>query len=702
MSTLARQTRHAGLTGSMPLWGMVAICVLAAAGAAVTSWRRSRVEDRVYRVGVDHAPPYQFLQPGRPPAGLAVDVMQEAARRKGIRLQFVELNIPVDDAFRQGLVDLWPAATDTPERHQWLYVADPWLANRLCIVSRAGSEVRTTQDLAGKRVSVLKNRIMEDVVGRSMPAGMEIQTVRGREAGLVALCRGEVDASVLEQRYTEQALLRRPAGCESTQFHVINAPGADRMLTILADPRSRPAAIALREGIASMMSDGTFSTLFDRWSAFSGAEMRQVTATLEGERTVLTVQIGALLCALVGIVLFLQNRRLRAANLMAASATRAKSEFLASMSHEIRTPMNGILGMVQLLLSTPLSTDQREQAEIIRDSGDSLLLLINDILDFSKIEAGKLRLEEKAFNLHQLATQVVALFTPQAEAKGLAFRLVVAPSVPGNLMGDPERIRQVLLNLVGNSVKFTDRGLVSVHIDVHGQDQARAGIRIVVSDSGIGIPSEKVSRLFEKFYQADSSNTRRHGGTGLGLAISHQLVTLMGGRIDVQSSLGVGSTFTVYLTLKRGIGELTAKSHTEMPPPLPVQPSGRRILLVEDNLVNQRVGTRLLEKIGCHVDVAENGQIALRLLSSMESRRGYDLVLMDCQMPVMDGFEATQSLRRMELHVGRRIPVVAMTASTRPEDRQRCIDAGMDDYLAKPIQIEQLRHTVDRWSSPSV
>ncbi|MBI5086211.1 MAG: transporter substrate-binding domain-containing protein [Acidobacteria bacterium] len=681
-----------------------AALALAVCAAACGVWylhysSHSGKDGRVYRVGVDHAPPYNILAPGKPPTGLAVEVLREAARRAGVQLKFVETTLPVDEAFRKGLVDLWPAATDTPERRKWLHLTEPWLANRLCVVSRVERPVHQVQDLAGLRVAVMRDRIIQEIVGRALRQKMEVVEEKSRQAGLERLCRGEVQAAVLEQRFLEQALLARPKACDGRSFQVMNAEGADRMLTIVAGPDSANAAGALRANISDMMEDGTFVRLLDRWAAFSGTEMRVVTE-LENSRQYSRMALwGMLILAGVGALLVVQNRRLTAANAAAAAATKAKSEFLASMSHEIRTPMNGVLGMTQLLISTPLTPEQREHAEIIQESGESLLKLINDILDFSKVEAGKMRLESQPFDPRLLVEQAAALVEPQAEAKGLRLRLVMEPEQPALMNGDPDRLRQVVLNLLGNAVKFTDSGEVLLSLKQCPARDGRAELELAVSDTGIGVPAEKAPLLFEKFYQADSSPTRAHGGTGLGLAICQQLVALMGGTIEVASTEGVGSTFTVRVILP-----LSAES--SQPARERVSETrrwdGRRVLLVEDNRVNQRVGLRLLEKYGCDVEVASDGLDALQVIKSRAAEAPFDLVLMDCQMPVMDGYQATEGIRRLEHALGRRTPVVALTASAHEEDRRRCLESGMDDYIVKPIRVDQLERVLLRWSAPRV
>ena len=696
-------TASDGPSGRNSVWRRRAVSILVLAsllGIAGVSWmvtERRAVRQRVYRVGVDHAPPYNVLTPGQPPSGLAVEVIEEAARRNGIELRFVETALPVDDAFRKGLVDLWPAATDTPERRRWLHAADPWLANRLCIVSYASNPVRVVSDLRGKRVSAFRTQIIRDIVGRTLPAGLEFLEVRGRKDGLLALCDGRVQASVLEQRFLEQALLDRPAQCNGMALQVLNAFGADRMLTILSTRESADAADQLRDAIGDMMDDGTFAGTLDRWSAFTGSEMRVVSALQDTQRRSHLIGLVMLLLAATGTVLVFQNRRLSRANALAHAATRAKSEFLASMSHEIRTPMNGVMGMTQLLLATPLSADQREHAEVIRESGQSLLYLINDILDFSKIEAGKLRLEVGPFDLQTLAEQVLALVQPQAETKGLNLRLSLPANLPSPLVGDRRRLRQVLLNLVSNAVKFTDTGSISLTVQCESIPEGAAKFKLAVTDTGIGIAADKLPLLFEKFVQVDSSTTRRFGGTGLGLAICHELVALMGGAIDVSSVEGLGSIFTVRITLPVGPPLGTpAPLHSDAY----VRPQpwvGIRILLVEDNLVNQRVGQRFLERLGCVVTIASDGSQALALIGPQGASHAFDLALMDCQMPVMDGFETTQRLRRLELTAGGHLPIVAMTASALEEDRLRCYDSGMDEYITKPVLLEEIERVFSRW-----
>jgi signal transduction histidine kinase/CheY-like chemotaxis protein len=654
------------------------------------------------RIGFNEAPPYISIREGRP-SGFLADLTLEAMKRRGIRLQFVLAPEGPDRALASGRVDIWPLMVITPERRGKTFFTEPWLRTQYAILTPRGSSIHDVRDVRGRRLIHTDTPLDRYLVKTLFPSSWPVPEAPGTT--LTHLCQGEADASVIGTREMLALLLFRPPRCQTLELVMIPLPEARFDAAVASNYAGQACATELRDAISEIADDNTLDKLSYRWLRDTSNATAVVHELLSiHRRDTLLLSTIAFLAATVGtlFLLFVRKRSAQreaaalkesaeAAKAKAEFASQAKSEFLANMSHEIRTPMNGVIGMIDLALAdSAVGKRTRGFLEVAKTSADSLLIVINDVLDFSKIEARKLELAPAGFELRYHLARVLKPQEQSAARKRLSLLYHVTPEVPDMICADADRLSQVITNLIGNAIKFTERGEVELRVAVtkKSTNVSEGPIRLhfSVRDTGIGIPSERQQAIFEAFSQADNSTTRQFGGTGLGLTISARIVQLMGGQLSVRSEPGAGSTFCFE------IDALAVKFIYAAPTPDRIVPLPLRILLAEDNEINQMVAVGILTKFGHTVTTANNG---LEALAALENG-SFDLVLMDGQMPEMDGLAAARAIRDKERLRGGYIPIVALTAHAMAGDRERFLASGMDGYCTKPIRNEDLFAEIDR------
>jgi len=689
---------------SWSTWKLVLLFVaVSLTGAGIyAGWRQHAtlqdIRSQTWRVGYHQTEPFISRGPDGQPVGFAKDVLTEAARRARVKLEWVFIPQGAFAAFESNQIDLFPRSSDVQGLRRAPYITANWFESYYGIARRqkdAAAGGVLAASLRNKKVATGGTPFATKFAEKLLPGAQIISQPRWKDV-LVAVCRGEVDAAFAELREASAFLAGGIPDCQDQNVRLWPVREGAVEAGIGATLRARAVADQLREEIGAIAAEGMLSDLHAKWFVATPNEVtsiNQLAAYQSRQRILMMFSVALAMLLLVLVVVTLRMQQLR---VEATRASEAKSMFVATMSHEIRTPMNGVLGMANLLRKTPLTREQREMLDTISRSSESLLQVINDILDMSKLEANQMRVHPVNYSPVALAQAVAALIMPSAREKNLTVEVIDDGLGECEGRGDAHRIRQVLLNLAGNAVKFTEFGAISISI----AHCSAANIRFTVSDTGIGIPADQIPRLFTPFTQVDSGSARSFEGTGLGLAISRRLVHCMGGEIGVESVPNRGSSFWFEIPFPPpseelpharagATGQRPGEPQTVLPEALgDASPSQRtlRILVAEDNRVNQLVATRMLRNLGHTVEIAANGREAV---SAFENSP-WDLILMDCQMPGVDGYEATRQIRNLERSVGRKSRIVALTAHAMSEDQSRCREAGMDGYITKPIDPGEL------------
>lgn len=676
-------------------WGVPVLLGVAAVGGwgiGSGEWGQPEWRGREWTIGTDNARPYHFMRADGTTGGMIADVMNEAAKRSEVKLKWVVRPEGPAKAIGAGRVDIWPLLSVQKEMWPEFHFTKPYLKNSYVLVCPRDCDVDSGR-LKVRRVAVVNYPLVRKLAGEAFPAA-EKRLVANREEAMGAACRGEADGAFMESRAVQYMMLHRPAECRPMDLHSygMNVPSTE--LALASTDAGAAAAERLREEIDGMLADGTMGRLMRKWNYYYSGESEALFGEERARRASRVAQLLAGTLGLVVVALLVLMARMREARREAQAASAAKTQFLATMSHEIRTPLHGLLGMSQLLKESRLEGEQREYVEMLEHSGRTLLTLVNDVLDLERVERGKVELCVAAYEPAKLFAAELRAWEAQARAKAIELRAEGWERLPERALGDEARIRQVVANLLSNAMKFTARGSITLAVEVQGSGEQRVAT-VEVRDTGIGIAADSLARIFEQFSQADQTISRRYGGTGLGLSIARRLVELMGGAMAVESEPGVGTKFRFTLPMLEARSEARGEGRS---PAGAAQARGAvhwpscgraRVLLVEDNAVNQRIAQKILEKAGCEVETVDNGQAALEALE----RGSYCAVFMDCQMPVMDGLTATRELRRL----GRQVPVIALTASAMAAEKERCLQAGMDDYLTKPMDLAELDRVLRRW-----
>ncbi len=737
----------------MRVWPVLAVA------AGMAGCGRGGFPDREYVAGYRHQSPYELVDDQGRPSGFTIDVANEAARRAGVRLRWAPAPEGPDLALERGSVDLWPLLAIMPERNGRIYTTRPYREGLYALAVRAESGIDKVEQFGSRRLTVAPNWWLRRQAASAFSGAIQTPSTDG-DAAMSALCRGQVDGVLIGVNSDIDRLNHPLKDCQDRTIRLLSLGGDTTRAGVgasLRNPGASTVAEHLRDAIDTMIADGTIAGITLKWFGTAGSE-RGLQARLAEERWWSWILLTGLLAAacLVAIVAALAVRYRRAtaeaqaARLEAERANRVKGDFLTTLSHELRTPIIGVLGMIESIVTGPLNPAQREASAVISRSSESLLALIDDMLNFAKLEAGRMSIETKPFELWAAIEESALALEAQTRRKGLALGFHFSKDLPWMVVGDALRLRQVLLNLVSNAVKFTESGSVTVTAAVVGWHGPEARVRIAVRDTGPGIPSAKQHLLFQRFSQVDSSPSRRAGGTGLGLAISKQLLKAMNGTIGVVSKDGqAGAEFWFELPLpcmtddrplavptpltlrcrnqeaaRQALQQLAAWAphaavdisiqDSDGALAIPVRPTAIRaallglgaepvtaieqpmfghILLAEDNAVNQKVASALLVKLGLKVDVAADGAAAVA-----RWREGrYDAILMDCTMPGMDGYEATRQIRQLEQGTGKHTPIIALTANALEEARQECLAAGMDDFATKPVRLDTLKPLLAAW-----